>query len=348
MLLFKDLLAMSSSLRLTTLATIASLLLVQPSHQQTYSKCNPLLQSGCPADPALGRSIKIDFTSGASNEFTAQGNPTYGSEGVSFTVSAPGDAPQLVSNWYIMFGKYEITMKAAPGAGIVSSSVLQSDDLDEIDWEWLGAQNDEVQTNYFGKGQTTTYDRATVVNVDNTQGEWHTYTVEWTDQQIIWQVDGNTVRELQASDANGQFPQTPCQLRFGSWSGGSPGNPQGTIQWAQGPTNFGAGPFTMVVSSISVVDYSTGSSYKYGDQSGDWSSIESDGGKVNGNVGGSMANSPDPSVTGAPGTSIVPVWAGAGTSATVSYTNYPGLPSGWSVNPTTGKVVPPSAAPVSK
>lgn len=339
MLSLKDFLGMSPALRIAVITTIG-MLFVQPSYQQTYSGCNPTLQANCPSDPALGRSVSIDFTSGASSEFTAQGNPTYSSEGVSFTVSEAGDAPQLISNWYIMFGKYEITMKAAPGAGIVSSSVLLSNDLDEIDWEWLGAQDGEVQTNYFGKGQTTTYDRATVVDVSDTQGSWHTYTVEWTDSQIVWSVDGSTVRTLQASDASGMFPQTPCQLKFGSWSGGSPGNPAGTISWAQGPTDFSNGPFTMVVSSISVVDYSTGSSYSYGNESGAWASIESDGGRVNGNVGGSIASSPDPTTTG----SLTPAWAPAGTSATVSFTSYPGLPSGWSVNPTTGKVIPPSAA----
>lgn len=47
-----------------------------------------------------------------------------------------------------MFGKVDIELQAAPGAGIVSSFVLQSDTLDEIDWEWLGADPDEVQSNY--------------------------------------------------------------------------------------------------------------------------------------------------------------------------------------------------------
>ncbi|KAK5168719.1 transglycosylase [Saxophila tyrrhenica] len=345
MLFLRDILAMSAPLRLATLATITGILLARPSTAQTYTSCNPTQQQ-CPSNPALGRSISVDFTAGASKEFTAEGNPTYGSDGVSFTVSAGGDAPQLHSNWYIMFGKYEITMKAAPGAGIVSSSVLQSDDLDEIDWEWLGAQNDEVQTNYFGKGQTTTYDRATVVDADNTQGDFHTYTVEWTEEQIVWQVDGQTSRVLKASDANGQFPQTPCQIRFGSWSGGDSSNPQGTVSWSQGPTDYSDGPFSMVVSKISVVDYSTGSSYAYGDRSGSWDSIMSDGGRVNGNVGGTVVDSPDPTVTTAPGSSIAPAWQQPSGSMTLTYTNYPGLPSGWSVNPTTGKVVPPSAAPV--
>ena len=44
-------------------------------------------------------------------------------------------------------------LKAAPGTGIVSSAILQSDDLDELDWEWLGGTEyaSKVQTNYFGK-----------------------------------------------------------------------------------------------------------------------------------------------------------------------------------------------------
>jgi hypothetical protein len=42
-------------------------------------------------------------------------------------------------------------MKAAPGVGIVSSIVLQSDNLDEVDWEWIGGVDSRVQQNYFGK-----------------------------------------------------------------------------------------------------------------------------------------------------------------------------------------------------
>ena len=340
---------MSSPLRLATIATITSLLFVQPSLQQTYSSCDPLTSGNCPPDPALGRSISADFTSGASNEFTSAGNPTYDSNGVAFTVSQGGDAPQIMSNWYIMFGKYELTMKAAPGAGIVSSAVLQSDDLDEIDWEWLGAQNNQVQSNYFGKGQTTTYDRSATHQVHNTQGEWHTYTVEWTEQQIVWQIDGTTVRVLSASDADGgQYPQTPCQLKIGAWSGGDPSNPQGTVSWAQGPTDYSQGPFTMYVQSLKVTDYSTGSEYTYGDQSGSWSSIESTGGRVNGNAGGSWSNTPAPAVTSTSSGNIVPFYGAQSASASGTYTSYPGLPSGWSVNPTTGKVIPPSSAPVSK
>ncbi|TKA66413.1 hypothetical protein B0A55_09487, partial [Friedmanniomyces simplex] len=350
MLLLKDLLTMSMPLRLATIAAISALLFAQPSLQQTYTACNPTAQAGCPADPALGTSMTADFTKGASDQFTPSGNPTYDSSGAGFTVAQHGDAPTLTSKWYIMFGKVEVTMKSAPGTGIVSSAILQSDDLDEIDWEWLGGAGDQVQSNYFGKGQTTTYDRAAVHAVTNTQGEWHTYTIDWTETQIVWQIDGNTVRVLSASNANGQFPQTPCQLKVGSWAGGDSSNPQGTISWAGGITDYSAGPFTMYVQSIAVTDYSTGTQYTYGDQSGAWNSIESTGGRVNGNAGSSQTDTAAPAITSTSSGNVEPfsgthadcstcTTPGAGSwtvstmsSAAVTNTNYPGLPSGWTVS----------------
>lgn len=142
MLLLSQLLRLDASLRVATIATIASLLLSTPTTAQTYTTCNPLQQT-CQPDTALGKSISADFTAGASDQFTTSGNPTFDSNGASLTVAKSGDAPTISSKWYIMFGKVEIVMKAAPGQGIVSSAVLQSDDLDEIDWEIIGSQTDQ-------------------------------------------------------------------------------------------------------------------------------------------------------------------------------------------------------------
>ncbi len=174
--------------------------------------------------------MAIDFSQGPSDSFSAIGNPTYDSNGVSFTVAQPGDSPQLVSNWYIMFGRVEFVAKAAPGVGIVSSAVLQSDTLDEIDWEWLGADSGQVQTNYFGKGQTTTYNRGAFHPNPNNQGAFHTYTIDWTSERIVWQIDGVNVRALEQGAAQGQYPQTPMQVKVGVWSGGDSSNAPGTIR----------------------------------------------------------------------------------------------------------------------
>lgn len=48
-----------------------------------------------------------------------------------------------------LFGLFEVKMKAAPGRGIVSSIVLQSDVRDEVDWEFIGGEDYRVQSNYF-------------------------------------------------------------------------------------------------------------------------------------------------------------------------------------------------------
>ncbi|KAF3906014.1 hypothetical protein ABW21_db0205153 [Orbilia brochopaga] len=244
-----------------TMLSLLLLALAGASSAQTYTSCNPL-HGTCPADPALGGSLTVDFTAGTNSGFTAAGATnkiTYGSQGAQFQVAASGEAPTLVSNFYIMFGRVTVTMQAAPGTGIVSSVVLQSDDLDEIDWEWLGGD-----------------------------------TGQWTSDSITWIIDGTVARVLNRANAGSFYPQTPMQIKLGVWAGGDPSNPAGTIQWAGGTTDYSQGPFNMFVRSISVQDYSTGTSYSYSDTSGSYLSIRSNGGTIGVGVvdssGGGNAN----------------------------------------------------------
>lgn len=291
-------------------------------------------------------SVNVDFTRGSVNSFAASGSPKYSkTDGVSFTVAQSGDAPQLGSLFYIMFGRVEITMKAAPGAGIVSSLVLESDDLDEIDIEWLGANPDEMQSNYFGKGLTTTYNRGQFHSVKGTQTQWIKYTIDWTKDRIVWMVGDTVVRELKQADAAAnQYPQTPMQIKFGSWAGGDPSrNAPGTVQWARGPTDYSKGPFSMLVKSLSVTDYSTGKEYKYKDTSGSWTSIEAVGGAVNGNANGKSAITVTATAAGTAATTFMSVPVGGmgkdGSAATATQTGWPwvgtdrptggSIPSGW-------------------
>ncbi|KAI9840654.1 MAG: hypothetical protein M1838_003956 [Thelocarpon superellum] len=360
---------MSASQTLFAVA-VAVAAVLSPVSAQTSSKCNPLTSSSCPPDPALGKSATIDFTQGASDMFTSTGNPTYDSNGASFTIAKSGDAPTILSKFYIMFGNVEVSLKAAPGVGIVSSSVLESDDLDEIDWEWLGADASQVQSNYFGKGQTGSYNRGAFHADPDNQSGFKTYAVDWTADQIEWQIDGSTVRTLTSAAAAGQYPQTPMQIKIGAWSGGDSSNAPGTIQWAGGSTNYAAGPYTMQVKSIKVTDYSTGTQYTYGGTDGTWQSVQAAGGKVNPSGSGSDAPPTEASASAAPAItsaspsipfpfsgnhldttstfstpSIYP-WVSQASSAsagTATTTALPGLPSGWTVS-SSGKVQPPSSA----
>ncbi|PBP16658.1 hypothetical protein BUE80_DR012541 [Diplocarpon rosae] len=332
---------------------------------QTFSACNPLYSTGCPVNTALGKAISVDFTQGSVDSFAASGNPTYDSSGAHFTVAKSGDAPQLTSIFYIMFGKVQVRMKAAPGAGIVSSLVLQSDTLDEIDMEWLGADGTEVQTNYFGKGQVTTYNRGAFNPAPQNQDEFITYTIEWTSEQIIWSVGNDVVRVLTPASAEAnQYPQSPMQIKFGAWAGGDPSNPAGTIAWARGPTDYTKGPFTMTVQSVAVTDYSTGTQYRYGDTSGSWESIEAVGGEVNGNIGAAgstVATADIPAVTSA--SPSIPAGIGGDRGSTATQTGWPwvatttlatttqavttpaGLPDGWIIT-SSGKIMPANSAAV--
>lgn len=256
-----------------------------------------------------------------------------------------------------MFGKVEITMKAAPGAGIVSTLVLQSDTLDEIDMEWLGADSTQVQTNYFGKGQVTTYNRGSYGAAAGNQDSFIKYTIEWTAEQIVWSVGGTVVRVLTPATADAdQYPQSPMQVKFGAWSGGDSSNAAGTISWARGPTDYSDGPFTMVVQSLQVTDYSTGTQYKYGDESGNWTSIESVGGAVNANVPSSATVLASAATTAAT-VSDIPAgfgashsgvetgwpWVATATSTSgVTWATSASVPSGWIIS-STGKIVPQSS-----
>ncbi|EEQ92526.1 murein transglycosylase, variant 1 [Blastomyces dermatitidis ER-3] len=248
---------------------------------QTWTACNPM-QKTCPPNPALGGTADFEFHTASARFDILGGSPSYGADGASLAVAKQGDSPTLISKFYIMFGHVEFVIKAASGRGIVSSAVLQSDTLDEVDWEWLGVDNGRVQTNYFGKNQQGTFDRGQFHSNPGNQNGYHTYSIDWDSQRILWQIDGSTVRTLTAAEAGASYPQTPMQVKAGVWAGGDPTNPPGTIEWAGGPTDYSAGPYVMGLKSIAVTDYSTGTEYRYTDTSGNWGSIEAVGGKVNG------------------------------------------------------------------
>jgi hypothetical protein len=186
-----------------------------------------------------------------------------------------------------MFGQVDVFLKASPGTGIVSSFILESDDLDEIDWEWLGSTDTSVESNFFGKGNTTTYDRAIYHNVETPIETWHNYSLTWTAAYTKWYIDGVLQRTLNYGDAlalgGKNYPQTPMRIKMGSWIGcasaaaaASPAT-QGTCQWAGGPATFDGTTYTMLVANVTINDFGCGGNYTYSDLTGDWQSIKSSG-----------------------------------------------------------------------
>ncbi|KAI4791224.1 hypothetical protein E4T45_13013 [Aureobasidium sp. EXF-8846] len=280
-------------------SALAGLAVIPLAFAQTYTTCNPMEKS-CPNDTGLdSASFACDFTQGKSalaSWSTATGTSlTYdGSKGAQFVINGKNQAPTISSDFYIFFGRVDVQMQAAPGVGIVSSMVLQSEDLDEIDWEWLGGDVTQAQTNYFGKGNTTSYDRGTYQSVSSPQTIMHTYSFDWTKDKIDWLIDGVVVRTLKYADAVGgeNFPQTPMRLKLGNWIAGDPAtNAKGTIEWAGGETDFSQAPFTMYVKTVSVTNYNPAQAYQWSDRTGSYGSIKLVGGSSSGSAASSASGS---------------------------------------------------------
>ncbi|TID18244.1 hypothetical protein E2P81_ATG06179 [Venturia nashicola] len=264
-----------------------SLLAATIVQAQTTTECDPLVKT-CPNNPALPAKLSSSFSHGMPpgwRQVPCKGSLSYGPGGVSIGYKELEDCTSIETIGMALFGLFEVKMKAAPGKGIVSSVVLQSDVRDEVDWEFLGGEDYRVQSNYFGKGDTTTYDRMIYVPVPNNQAEYHTYGINWTSTQIIWTLNGAPVRTLNYAEAKGgsRFPQTPARLKIGIWA--APTDQPGIVQWAGGVADASKGPFAMTVSDVNIVNYTPGKEYRYKDRTGNWESIEVIKGPAAGMVG---------------------------------------------------------------
>ncbi|KAK3374174.1 concanavalin A-like lectin/glucanase domain-containing protein [Lasiosphaeria ovina] len=262
-------------------AALAAVLVFWLANLANAADCNPTKQT-CPAVPALGTTATGDWTQSIDHgpfEFVA-GFPTFDAgTGLVFTLRNATASPTIRTAKYIFFGRVDVTLQAAPGVGIATSLTLLSDDLDEIDMEWLGAYDNQVQSNYFSKGDVSVYDRAATHNVSSggsLTAKTHTYSIVWSREQIEWLVDGAVVRTVRndGSGSGSGFPQTPMRVSLGAWVAGRQELGAGTVEWAGGLADFSKGPFSMTVKSFSIADDATGAAqYSYADTSGTYQGI---------------------------------------------------------------------------
>ena len=246
---------------------------------QVTTDCFPMNKT-CPADPAFGMDLNFNFNQTPKFEVweTKVGPVTWDkNNGAGFKITKQGDAPTIRSKFYYFGGRTEVIMKAAKGTGIISSVMMLSDNLDEIDWEFFGTNKTIAQTNYYGKGFIPDKTNGRYHEIaGSVVDDYHNYTSIWTKDVLDFYIDGNLVRTLLSKDANDTYyyPQTPMRLSIGIWAGGDPRMPKGTREWAGGDTDYSQGPFEMWVKSAHVSDYSSGKEYQYSDKSGSWESIK--------------------------------------------------------------------------
>lgn len=269
-----------------TKSIVLALAAASVASAQTFTNCNPLKKT-CPSDPAFGKNkVSCDLTKGPCDVFHEFDGTKldYDERGAVFSIKEDTNAPTIGTKKFMFFGRLDVEVQPAAGAGIVTSLVLQSDDLDEIDWEWVGGDDAQAQSNYFYKGDTTTYDRGAFHPVSGAVTKVNKYSIEYTPKAVKWFINDAVVRTLTYEEAgNGaKFPQTPMEVRLGTWVGGRKDKPEGTVEWAGGLADFSKAPFNAYYKSISIVDYAGGEGptdkdvkeYVYGDKSGSYQSIK--------------------------------------------------------------------------
>jgi len=99
----------------------------------------------------LGDPSKANWVSSG----TALEAPT--NDAVILTLSQDGASASgtlLASSIYVWYGKIRATMKSARGAGVVSAFILLANNKDEIDFEFIGTDLENVQSNFYWQGVT--------------------------------------------------------------------------------------------------------------------------------------------------------------------------------------------------
>ncbi|KAJ1852584.1 putative glycosidase CRH2 [Coemansia sp. RSA 1822] len=153
-----------------------------------------------------------------------------------------GFGATVKSSSTIKYGKVTARVKTASVAtGVVTSFIIINEQTgDEFDFEWVGKNPAEVQTNYYYMKELD-YTKMTSYAMADTSAAYHDYTIDWTAEKTTWLVDNVPIRVLNRADtfdaATGvyKYPTTEARVGFGIWDGGNSGA-QGTQEWSGYPT----------------------------------------------------------------------------------------------------------------
>ena len=181
------------------------------------------------------------FLGNATNvNWVSEGVPVvYQNDSILLTMAEGTAGTLLSSTHFVWYGKVSATMRTSAGGGVVTAFIMQSNVRDEIDFEFVGADLQHVQSNWYWQGALN-YTNSANLTAANSNMETHTYTFDWQPDHIDWLVDGQILRTVRAADTFNettqvyQFPQTPSRVMLSLWPAGSAGNGDGTINWAGG------------------------------------------------------------------------------------------------------------------
>ena len=131
--------------------------------------CDPLssnsLDSCVPAPKCESKTYKFDNLDGiepntkylgdaGKSDWVSSGQPLSYNGNLLLTMAPKTVGTLLASNHYVWYGKTTARLKTSRGKGVVTAFIFLSDVKDEIDFEFIGADLETAQTNYYFQGIT--------------------------------------------------------------------------------------------------------------------------------------------------------------------------------------------------